>query len=148
MTGGARFAGALLLGGAIAVAGGCGQSSEPTCDLVIAGLAAGAPIPNSGDALLNVAEVVANPADIDWAASTLGQDQVGQPEITLQLRPEAAARMAEFTRTHVGEYMPLALNGRVMAVPIIMSPIPNGEVAISGAQNDREMTALAACVSR
>ena len=70
------------------------------------------------------------PADIDWRSSQFGKDAIGQPTVTLTLGPNGATRMAEFTRSHVGSYVAIALNGTVVVVPLVMDAIEDGVIQI------------------
>ena len=46
---------------------------------------------------------------------------------------DGAARLADYTGTHVGDALAIAINGTVVAVPVINDPIMNGDLAISPA---------------
>jgi hypothetical protein len=102
------------------------------CDVMILSLQPNADPPMEGAAAPIGAMIIAGPGDIDWAASAIGQDAMGSPTLELQLGPDAAARLADYTRDHIGAAMPLVLNGRVVAVPRINSQIPGGSLAIQG----------------
>jgi hypothetical protein len=121
--------GQLLVGVVLAASVfGCGAAVRPECQLVMwdAGVAPpeeGAPIPAEIEPLIG-------PADIDWSASQFGQGATGQPTLTLALGPDGAARMAEFTRSNVGSYVAIALNGTVVVVPRVFDPIEDGVVTI------------------
>jgi preprotein translocase subunit SecD len=62
--------------------------------------------------------------------------QVAGMTLLLTLDPSAAPLFADFTRKHVGEYVALTLDNRVLSAPVIMDPIPGGEVEIQTGSRD------------
>ena len=55
-----------------------------------------------------------------------GVDQAGTPTLDLTFDATAAAALADATRTHVGEYLAIALDGVAITVPVINEEIPDG----------------------
>ncbi len=51
-------------------------------------------------------------------------DAVGSPSVVFALQKAAAARVAQYTRTHIGAYMAFSLDHTVISCPLIMRPIP------------------------
>ena len=128
MSASSRFAACMLTVACALAFVGCDAAVRPDCQLVMwdggqAPPEEGAPIPAD-------VQPIVGPTDIDWSASRLDDGNVGPPVLTLRLQPAAAERMAEHTRNNVGDYMPVGLNGNVLVVPIINSPIEGGEVAL------------------
>ncbi len=109
----------------------CGSVPLP-CDVTIAAV----PFDTSlaeGDALPESVTVVVAPADIDRTATAIETDQSGQIQVVVKVMGDGAARLADYTGTHVGEGLAVAINGTVVAVPIINNAIMNGDLAISPA---------------
>ena len=142
-----------------ALVAGCGtplESRQPSavappiaaCDVKIMSLPPNADLPVEGAGAPVGAMVIAGPTDIDWSATKIGQDAMGARTLEMQLRPDAAARLADYTGDHVGEAMPLVVNGRVVAVPVINQGIPGGSLAIQGnGPDDAWLDPLEACLS-
>jgi hypothetical protein len=120
--------GALLL--AIANAGclpaaGCDLTMTLTDDPSLAALPVDA-----------VPEVVAADVDPDgWRVEPDDGSGAGDL-VVLRLRDDAADRFAELTAANVGRYLAIAVDGRVVAVPVIQAPIEDGEIALSLASSD------------
>jgi preprotein translocase subunit SecD len=73
------------------------------------------------------------------ASASLGSDQTGTATVDFTLRPEAATLFADYTGAHIGEYFAIALDGRVLIAPVILSAVEDGMVQISmPAPNDDE----------
>jgi len=132
--------------GAFALAlGGCGAAVRPDCQVVMWDAAdtppeEGAPIPAETEPLIV-------PEDVDWSMSQVDRGDFGQPVLMLALTPAGTARMAEFTRSNVGSYMGIALNGTVVVVPLINSAIEGGLIQIESSTNDEAFFApFASCV--
>jgi hypothetical protein len=125
---------------------GCGMA-QPACDVVVAALPPNAPPPDAGDVLPAGAAILAAPGDIDWSASSIGPDQPGGRPLNLQLRPEAAERLASYSRDNVGSFLPIALNGRVVVAPMLQSEVEGGLLVIQFASLDpaETVTAFEAC---
>ena len=62
--------------------------------------------------------------------STEVVEQDGMRGVKVVLSPEASARVAAFTTLHVNEFMPVALDGRILIAPVIQGPITGGELLI------------------
>ncbi len=57
---------------------------------------------------------------------------VGQPAVVFSLGPEGRRKFAAFTASHIGDYLAIVLDGKVMSAPVIKTEIPTGEVSIEG----------------
>jgi preprotein translocase subunit SecD len=64
-------------------------------------------------------------------SAALGTDQLGNPTLDLTLTPEAATAFGGATSAHVGDYLPVALDGKAVTVPVIMSAITDGRLQLS-----------------
>ncbi|HEY4688364.1 MAG TPA: protein translocase subunit SecD [Anaerolineae bacterium] len=62
---------------------------------------------------------------------TIGRSQVGESAVDFELRPEAAALFAEYTRNNIGGPLCIVLDNRVQSCPRIQSEIPNGRGQIT-----------------
>jgi protein-export membrane protein SecD len=64
-----------------------------------------------------------------WAAS----NQIsGEFYIGFQMQSDAAQKFAEYTGSHIGQYLTIVLDGTVISSPVIQDAIPSGEGTISG----------------
>jgi hypothetical protein len=70
----------------------------------------------------------------------VGSDQTGNPTVEITLTPAATTVFAATTSAHIGDYLPIALDGRVFSAPVIMDAIPNGDVQIQLA-SDQQLSA-------
>jgi hypothetical protein len=73
-----------------------------------------------------------------WAAmgdSNVGRDQAGNPTLDLVLVGPGAATFTDVTTAHVGDYLPIALDGVAIAVPYIEAPIRDGQVQVPLSSN-------------
>ena len=99
-----------------------------TCDVVIWGAreapAVGAQVPAD-------VQPLAAPDDVDWPASRLGSPDAQPVILALVLRPEAAARVAAYTRANLGASLPVGLNGRVVSAPLYLRPLEDGRIEIA-----------------
>ena len=115
---------------------GCSSLKLPLpCDLMLLAvpadvtLAAGDPLPAERD-------VIAAPGDFDPSRSKIRTDPSGANVLDLRLRGEAVPRLAAHTAGHIGEPIALVINGEIVAVPVVQSSIPNGEITLTPATID------------
>ncbi len=103
--------------------------STPTEAVVTpqAGATPQAPSPTPAE---TVYHTVMTGAALDSAGVT--RNTLGQYQIAFSLKPEGAKIFADFTSTHVGQYLAIVLDQRVISVPIIKSPITDGQGVIQG----------------
>ena len=136
-----RLLGALVLVAATLL-GGCG-AAPGACEVTIwdagqTALEEHATIPPGLEQLVG-------PEDIDWSVSLL---EAGNPPVlVLAFRPEAAARVADHTSSHVGLYLAIAMNGEVVSAPVIMSGIENDAMELEGTSPE-SLSPFAPCVGR
>jgi preprotein translocase subunit SecD len=62
----------------------------------------------------------------------VSQDQVGQYQIAFSLKDEGSDVFAEYTATHVGQYLAIVLDKVVISAPRIQSEISGGSGVITG----------------
>ena len=126
----------LALGLAVAalIGGGCSGIPLP-CDVTISALPSDSTLA-SGDPLPAGLPVIAGPGDVDPGATTILVDVGGPTTVHLKLRGDAVARLGAHTTAHVGESMAIAVNGRVVAVPMIRAAIEGGEMQIVSGSTD------------
>ena len=62
----------------------------------------------------------------------LDRTQQGEYIIPFELNPDAAQVFAEYTASHVGQYLCMVLDKAVISCPTVREPIPNGHASISG----------------
>lgn len=81
--------------------------------------------------------------DIDGTKVTATVDpQKGTPEVQFTLKGDGPRKLQEYTQTHVGQYMPIILDKKVVSSPVIQSAIPNGSGVIT-TQSSSEAQSLA-----
>jgi preprotein translocase subunit SecD len=75
--------------------------------------------------------VLLDEAAIDRAATAVGSQPVdGGSTIEIALLPEAARAFEEWTASHIGQNIAIALDGKVLIAPMIQDAIPGGRVTI------------------
>ena len=130
-----RFGRVLTAGLVVATAVGAGCTLPGRgCDLTIAAIDNGADV--ELDALPADAEVLVRPADVDPNGWVLTEDPDAGLVAELRLRPDAAERFAQHTRVHIGDFIALEVDGVVVAVPSIITPIEDGQLQVSFATAD------------
>ncbi len=129
---------ALLVALAGLLGAGCAALPLP-CNITIAAVPPNSDL-EAGDSLPADLPVLASPGDFDASATAILADVNGSAAIDLELQGPAIARIAAHTAGHIGESMAIAINGTVIAVAIIQSPLPDGKVQItSGAIGDNDL---------
>ena len=125
---------------------GCAALPIP-CNITIAAVPPGVSV-EAGEALPANLQVLAGPGDFDPSGTAILADTAGSAAVNLQLRGNAIARVGVHTGSHTGESMAVAVNGTVVAVPVIQSALPDGSIQItSGAADDLDLAeAFASCV--
>jgi protein-export membrane protein SecD len=69
----------------------------------------------------------------DLVGAGINQDQTtGEFYVAFELQPEAAQEFAQYTGSHIGQYLTIVLDGVVVSSPVIQSAIPDGFGSISG----------------
>jgi preprotein translocase subunit SecD len=64
--------------------------------------------------------------------ASVSQDEYGRPQINFELSAEGAQIFAEHTGAHIGTYLAIVMDGKVISCPRIESAIPNGTGRITG----------------
>lgn len=117
---------------------GCSSITLPLpCDLMIVALPADSTL-QPGDALPADPQVIAGPGDFDAIRSSIKTLTTGEVSLDLVLRGAAIDRVARHTEDHLGEPMAMVINGEVVAVPFIQSPIPDGAISVTPATDDAQ----------
>jgi hypothetical protein len=134
----------------LAVAGllGAGCAALPLpCNITLAAVPPEVSV-EAGEALPANLQVLAGPGDFDPNGTAILADTAGSATVNIQLRGDAIARVDAHTGSHTGESMAVAVNGTVVAVPLIQSALPDGSIQItSGAADDPDLAeAFASCV--
>ena len=102
---------------------------EPHGTLSFLPLAADADVPETGSAPPAGVEPLFGGAESVASATVV--DEGGTPALDLALAPEASAALADYSRTHVGGYLVMVLDGVVLAAPMLQSEIPDGRVVVT-----------------
>jgi preprotein translocase subunit SecD len=74
-------------------------------------------------------------------------DLAGTAAIMITFSPEGAKRLAILSHDHIGKPMPILLNGKLLAEPVVMEDIAGGVAQISGSFTLAEADALALTIS-
>lgn len=90
-------------------------------------------------------ETVITGTDFTGAVARLSE-MTAQWEFEGQIAEEAQETLQTFTRTHIGEAMAIALDGRVLLAPVIQSELSEG-LLISGILFEDEVKQLAALIN-
>ncbi len=76
--------------------------------------------------------VIVHGTDINLSSVATGYDPTsGRPQVTFTVNSGAASSLSTYTTSHVGQYMAIALDGKVYQDTTVQQPIPNGDIAIS-----------------
>jgi hypothetical protein len=71
------------------------------------------------------------------AAAELASDDIdGSPALSVALEPALRAALEEETRGRVGEVLPIRLDGRILAEPVVREPLTAGIVLLTGLGDD------------
>jgi preprotein translocase subunit SecD len=71
------------------------------------------------------------------------QDQLGRYQIAFTLKPDASQTFADYTSSHVQQYLAIVLDKHVISAPIIQSAITDGQGVIQGSFTRDAANALA-----
>ena len=52
------------------------------------------------------------------------------PVISIEFTPEGRKKFADFTKTHIDEYLAIIIDGKILSVPVIRAPILDGKAVI------------------
>lgn len=111
---------------------GCSAVPRPLlCDVTIVALPADTTL-KPGDPLPERSLVLAGPDDFDRTAIEIVPGANDDAAVNLELRGDAIALVGAHTAGHPGEFMAIAINGTVVAIPVIQGPIPDGKLQITG----------------
>jgi len=70
------------------------------------------------------------------------QSQLGEYQVSFVLKPDQATVFADFTRTHIDQYLAIVLDKKVISAPVIKSEISGGSGVISGSFTQAEANSL------
>jgi preprotein translocase subunit SecD len=91
--------------------------------------AAATPTPYGG----TIYAVVVRGDQVDGSKVQVQYDpQTSAPVVAFGLKGEGPQKLAEFTRTHIKQFMPIVLDKVVNTSPVIQGEIPNGDGIING----------------
>ena len=65
-------------------------------------------------------------------SASVSRDNLGQYQISFSLKPDGAKLFAEYTASHVGQYLAIVLDKKVISAPRIQSAIKGGQGVITG----------------
>ena len=123
-------------GGTVATPGpGAAPTASPTPQFAITPEAGAAPIPQLFHTVMTGAAL----DTVGVQAGNIG----GSYEILFTLKPEAAQVFADFTSTHVNQYLAIVLDKQVISAPVIKSAITDGQGVIQGGFTNESANALA-----
>jgi hypothetical protein len=105
----------------------------------------GTPAPNVGDAVPDGVLPLFDMASEIRSVTVTSTPTNGRPAgVEVTLSPAATQALSTYTTMHVNEPLPLALDGQLVAVPIIMSPITAGDLFITTGGSGSEPGSLSA----
>jgi preprotein translocase subunit SecD len=116
----------------------------------------GAPLPVGADVADRICDARCLPGQyaIVFTGEELDQTQVSagtdpnshQPVVSITFKGDAKARFAEYTRMHIGQYLTIALDNKVIESAVIQSEI-SGPAQISGNLTTAQANTLAAILT-
>lgn len=81
-------------------------------------------------------------ADLDSSKVSVAPDQVGQPAINFEMKGQARERFGFFTQQHIGDYLTVTLDRKVIESAVVQSTI-TGPAQITGNFTREYATAIA-----
>ncbi|MEO5951369.1 MAG: protein translocase subunit SecD [Chloroflexia bacterium] len=70
-------------------------------------------------------------------------DSAGRPQVAFALQGDGSSKFADFTASHIGQYMPILLDKKVISAPIIQGAITGGSGVINNiARADAQKLAI------
>jgi preprotein translocase subunit SecD len=81
--------------------------------------------------------------NVDIARAYADRTSDGKPCVGFLLTENGALKLARLTKSHIGEFLAIMLDGRVDSVPKIMDEITGGRATISGNFTEEEAALLA-----
>lgn len=70
-------------------------------------------------------------------------DQLGEPQVTFELSPDGATTFRDYTSTHIGSFLAIVLDKKVISIPRVQGAITSGLGSISGNFTTEEAQNLA-----
>ena len=104
-------------------------------------------IPTNGQAIDLSLVVLLGNGDFDPSGSRVILGPTDQWVVDFSLTESATAKFSSYTSGHVGEYFAIVLDGKVLSVPYIQSPITGGQGEISGQFTEASAKELAALLA-
>ena len=68
-------------------------------------------------------QVLAKGTDLDPKSVAVGADNVGRPTVDLTMRDPGAAAISNYSSSHVGQYMGIAVDNKIISSPTIQSAL-------------------------
>ncbi|HSI20315.1 MAG TPA: hypothetical protein VLA04_01210 [Verrucomicrobiae bacterium] len=96
----------------------------------------------AGVEILNGEDITS--ASAGWTVNGLSEPQ---PQITFTLLPSSWEKFAKATRENIGKTLPVYVKGKLIAEPLVVSSITEGELMVTGDFSEYEAQELAASVN-
>ncbi len=100
------------------------------------GVAPGPETLQPGDLLPSGLDSLLRASDIDPAGVSLVPESEGGPGVTLRLTPAGTEALAAWSADHVGDFLVIAVDNRVVSVPELRAAITDGGLTITKAAGD------------
>lgn len=104
------------------------------------------PIPTAGEVIPSTLRVLLDGSDIDPAASQTHASfdtTVNVWTVAVGLTSAGAGKLASWSTSHIGDYLAIVLDGKVVEVPFLQSPITDGKLEMSGVFTKESAASLA-----
>ena len=99
----------------------------------------------TGESVFVHAEAVLTNEHVESAVVSTRQ---GRSVVEITLTDGGSERLARFTREHVGKYMAMLLDGKLLSAPIIRAPITGNRAVIDGGFSEEEAQRVAQGITR
>ncbi len=96
--------------------------------------------PDVMQGILSIGETRFKPYRLEASAVT---DAAGRPALSIRLDDVGAAQLADITREHMGDVVPLRVDDETLMSPRVLERITDGEILVSGDFEMSELEALA-----
>jgi len=91
-------------------------------------------------------EVLLDASDLQSVRA--GVDHSGHPQVLISLTESSRQAWARTTQESLGKQLAIIVDGQVLLAPVLQSPIPGGQIAITGNYSTEEVQAIAAKLQR
>lgn len=95
------------------------------------------------DKIINASPLILTGSDLQAKSRASYSSNNNMPTVELEMTSEGSRKFADFTRSHIKEYLAIVLDGKILSAPTINDAITDGKAEISGNMKMDEAVQLA-----